>query len=202
MKKSKKLVYGVGINDANYAVKPIIDGMQRTCPYYQKWTGMLNRCYSKSTHNKRPNYISCYVTKEWHYFMNFRAWMEKQDWEGKQLDKDIIVFNNKMYGPETCVFVSAQVNSLLNDREKSRGEYPQGVYPNRTGERFTATCSVDGKSKYLGTYSTIEEASDIYREFKSKLVMEIANKQTSSQVRSGLIKYTNTIQGVRKNGLD
>lgn len=71
----KKLVYGVGINDANYVVKPTINGKQQWCSFYQAWTGMLERCYSAKWQAKSPTYIGCMVCEEWHSFMSFRAWM-------------------------------------------------------------------------------------------------------------------------------
>lgn len=51
--KEKKLVFGVGINDADYNVYKtgIVDGKQTVlwiCPFYRKWKDMMMRCYSES----------------------------------------------------------------------------------------------------------------------------------------------------------
>jgi hypothetical protein len=58
--KRNKLVYGVGVNDANYNVNKyeIIDGKQKliwACPFYIKWRDMLKRCYSEVLHKKISN---------------------------------------------------------------------------------------------------------------------------------------------------
>lgn len=41
---ARKLVCGVGINDAKYVVKPIINGVQYRCPYHERWSSMIRRC--------------------------------------------------------------------------------------------------------------------------------------------------------------
>ena len=101
----KKLTYGVGINDANYQVQPRIKGIKYMCPFYQKWQSMLNRAYNKKYIARQPTYIGISVCYKWLTFSNFKRWMEKQDWVGKALDKDIIYPNNKEYSPKTCYFV-------------------------------------------------------------------------------------------------
>ena len=66
---------------------------------------------------RRPAYKDVVVRQEWLTFSNFKRWMEKQDWEGKQLDKDIIVLGNKVYSPETCAFVLGVTNGFITARE-------------------------------------------------------------------------------------
>lgn len=109
----KATVCGVGINDSDYVVQKKetikgIDGKRKQrlvwiCPYYRAWQSMLVRAYSKSYHKRRPTYIGCSVSEEWKTFSNFKSWMEGQVWEGKQLDKDLLVEGNKVYSEETCV---------------------------------------------------------------------------------------------------
>ena len=67
--KSKKLVYGVGINDADYVVKKFetigyVNGKIKRklvwiCPYYSAWTSMLVRCYSTKYQDRCPTYKGC-----------------------------------------------------------------------------------------------------------------------------------------------
>ena len=116
MRKKDKLVYGVGINDADYRVQEKItvvdeDGKKKQklvwiCPFYEKWKPMLRRCYSAKYQEVRPTYIGCSVSEDWLRFSTFKAWMAAQDWEGMEIDKDILFPNNKIYSPETCVFIN------------------------------------------------------------------------------------------------
>jgi len=104
--KAKKLVYGVGINDADYVTQKwetisYVNGKQKQnlvweCHYYRTWCGMLMRCYSAKHQERNPTYKGCSVSEEWLRFSNFKSWMERQDFEGMQLDKDLLFEGNKV----------------------------------------------------------------------------------------------------------
>jgi len=87
---------------------------------YSTWANMLQRCYSKTYHAKKPTYIECYVTEEWLNFQNFAEWFEKnynpEIMERWSLDKDILVKGNKVYSPETCCFVPYEINNKFTSR--------------------------------------------------------------------------------------
>ena len=114
--------------------------------------------------------------------------MVEQNWESKQLDKDILIQNNKVYGPETCLFVTNAINNLLIDKGASRGEWPIGVCFDKRGGKYVAQCSAEGKNKNLGYYNTPKEASDAYKLFKYELIAETAIQQTEP-LRSALLNY-------------
>ena len=151
---------------------------------------MFTRCYSERYWNKFPTYKNCTVAPEWHSFMNFRAWVISQDWEGKQLDKDILVRGNKIYSPEFCMFVSSEINSLLIARNALRGKYPIGVCFNKRNNKFKAQCRSDGKYVYLGDFDTIEEASKKYNIFKSDIVARKAMQQDSKKLKEALLRVS------------
>lgn len=187
--KKSTLVYGVGINNADYPVQPVVNGKQVFCPFYRKWQNMLERCYSTNYQATRPTYIGCSVSEEWLTFSVFKAWMEKQYWEDGQLDKDLLIEGNKKYSPDTCVFVSSETNSLLTDRGRARGELPLGVSKNRKG--YLAKCRNSGKQVYLGIYNTPEQASSAYLAYKSKVIIEHASGLTDARVIDGLVRIAN-----------
>lgn len=197
--KKKKLIYGVGINDANYSVHKyeIIEGIRKqtwVCPFYSKWVGMIRRAYSQGEHKRHPSYIGCSTIPEWHYFMTFRAWMETQDWDGKELDKDLLVVGNKVYGPNTCVFVDAKVNTFLTECNASRGEWPIGVYFQKDAGKYRAMCSdpKTGKRKSLGYFSNSEEAHKAWLDKKIELAYDLASEQSDPRIASALIdRYEN-----------
>ena len=191
----EKLIYGVGLNDAIYPVRPTINGKDVFCPFYAKWTHMIERCYSNLCHPKQQTYIGCSVSKEWLLFTRFRAWMIRQEWEGLTLDKDIINPGNKIYGPETCCFVSQSINKLLCNSEGSRGDYPIGVSLHKSSGKFRAMVRINGKQKYLGLFDTPEQASAAYLKAKSAHILEIAQKQSDPRVKNGLIKHVAILRG-------
>lgn len=145
--KPKKLVFGVGINDADYVVQRketlgYVDGKQKqvwSCPFYRTWANMLKRC-SEKWQKRYPTYRGCSVAVEWLTFSVFKGWMEKQEWEGLQMDKDLLIVGNKVYDPERCIFVTQMVNTFVNDRGASRGEWLIGVCWDKDREKFRAYC--------------------------------------------------------------
>lgn len=188
--KNNVLVRGIGINDADYAVCETINGKKTMCHYYSVWVDMFTRCYSDKYHKKKPTYIGCTVAEEWHKFSNFKKWMEKQDWQGKQLDKDVLCVGNKIYSSENCVFVSALVNSMLTHVRTTKGEYPVGVnYNDSCNNKFMARCHIDGKRKHLGRFATPEEAGKAYKTAKSNEINRIALQQGDERIKNGLIKH-------------
>lgn len=102
-------------------------------PYYI-WKSMLARCYSA---RKSSCYEGVTVCEEWHNFQNFAKWFEENYVEGYELDKDIKIRGNKLYSPETCMFVptdqnrrepSARKQKLTVLKDPSRGLH---VFKNR-----------------------------------------------------------------------
>ena len=119
MSGKRRLNYGIGVNDAVSS--------SHDCKYQKTWHHMLERCYN----GKNENYKDCTVCKDWLLFSNFEKWMKKQDWHGKELDKDILVLGNKIYSPETCIFVDSSINLLIGNSGKRKGKFPIGVYFNK-----------------------------------------------------------------------
>lgn len=186
--KVKKLIYGVGVNDLSRPVWTKLNGKRVICPFYSKWMGMLKRCYDPKFHLERPTYEGCEITEEWLLFSNFERWMKTQDWEGKELDKDLLKAGNKIYSPDFCVFLPRELNSFTIDRGASRGEYPLGVASVKESGRFRAYCSnpFTKRQEYLGHYDTPEEAHLAWRKRKHELACIYADQQTDPRVAESL----------------
>lgn len=205
MRGGFKLIHGVGINDADYKISKNsvvgfteegkrIQKLDWICPFYLRWRGMLERSYSEKYHAKYPSYIGCHVTPEWHYFMTFRKWMVEQDWEGKELDKDLLVPGNKLYSPDTCVFLTGAVNTFLIYNSSLRGEWPVGVNYDKNSGKFRAQGNlvVEKKRKSLGYYEKVEDAHQAYLTFKFEQAKILASQQTDPRVAKALIeRYEN-----------
>jgi len=79
---------------------------------YTAWRNMMQRCYRVGFLKTRPSYIGCTVCDEWQDFSVFASWFSDNYIEGCHLDKDIKITGNKIYSPETCLFVSKAENTL------------------------------------------------------------------------------------------
>lgn len=198
----RSMICGVGINDADYPVKPRINGTEERieCPFYNRWRYMLTRCYSPKEHIKNPTYKDCEVVDEWKYFSNFKKWMEKQDWEGKHLDKDILVSGNKIYGPNTCIFVDCEVNLLLVKSDSKRGEYPVGVSRAIRGNKIFYQSFVN--RKYLGFFVDVMEAHRFWQIEKSNHIKKVALKQDNIILRDALLRISNNIIDDYNKGIE
>ena len=198
-----KLVYGVGVNDVDYVVQKCevigyVNGKQKrkliwSCPFYRTWRDMLRRCFCEKWRVRYTTYKDVTCCKEWTLFSNFKRWMEQQDWEGKQLDKDIIFPENKVYSPETCAFVSSVTNKFVEARDASRGEYPLGVCWQKREEKFVAQCCNpfmvgERNVKYLGYFNTPEEAHEAWRKRKHELAQLVAATESDPRVVEALKK--------------
>lgn len=193
MRKRRRLVCGVGINDADYqvAVNEAVGHKYKQiwlCPIYAAWRNMLRRCYSKKFQEKRPTYKGCCVHPDWFRFSVFRKWMVEQEWEGKELDKDILVSGNKVYGPDTCVLVPAALNMFMTDRSELRGKWPIGVSWSEHHQKFQSQCSdpITGKRGHIGFFDCPNQAHDAWRKRKHELACVYADQQTDRRIADAL----------------
>lgn len=193
MRVKESLVHGVGINNADYTVTrhEKVDGKSKQvwrCHYYSIWEGMLNRCYGEPYLKKRPTYRGCSVCTEWIYFMTFKAWMEKQDFKGKDLDKDILFEANKVYSPETCRFVDKDLNKFLLDSRAVKGKWPTGVSWKKDNCKFQARCCnpfTKGRD-HLGYFTCPEAAHEAWRKRKHEHALTLADLQDDPNIAEAL----------------
>ena len=194
MSKKNKLVEGWGVNDADYAVTRYVSGKLVLCPFYRRWCNMLRRSHSAAYVAQNPTYADCTISDEWRSFMAFRSWMIQQDWDGKQLDKDICVPNNKRYSPETCRFISPALNLLLNDNAAARGDLPRGVAWNKRTRKYHAKIKINGTQKHLGYFAHVGGAAIAYRIAKSAEILRQRDLQTDPAIRHGLAQHAHLVR--------
>ena len=168
-------IYGIGyISDGKYEVS--ING--KSTKHYDIWCGMLKRVYDPKYIQKHPTYEGCCVYESWHNFQTFSEWIDKNYYEIEgqrmELDKDILCKGNKIYSPDTCVFVPHRINTLFIKSDKCRGDLPIGVV--RVNKKYNARCNVDKKIKNLGYYNSLEEAFEVYKNFKEKDIKKVAEE--------------------------
>ncbi len=189
---TRDYVYGVGINDADYAVYRTEkeNGKSKIiwqCPYYRDWCSMLSRAYST---NRGVTYQNVKVCDEWKHFTNFKRWVITQpnkDWENSSLDKDFIG-DGITYSPENCVYISKKLNGFITDRTNDRGLYLVGVTWHKHRKIFVAQCanpfgvSNYEKRGYIGGFVTEEEAHEAWRSKKHEYSCKLAEYEKDPRV--------------------
>ena len=167
---NRGLVLSVGVNDVD-------DYINHDKPYIL-WKGMLERCYNPKSLKKCQSYLGVTVCQDWLKLSNFLNWFDNYKWiqKGWQLDKDILVKGNKVYSPQTCCFVPHEINTLLTNCRKRRGEYPVGVSFIKAKQKFVVSLAYDGKNKTIGHFDNPLEAFNAYKKAKELRIKELADK--------------------------
>ena len=189
-------VYGIGVVGNKYSSR--VNSVQTK--EYVLWHNMLHRCYSDNSKKKRPTYEGCKVSENFKSYEYFYEWCHNQigfgnDGNGNpfQLDKDLLIKGNKVYSESTCVFIPAEVNTLLVKSDKIRGKHHIGVYWRNTNKAFKATVSKNkGNPEYLGYFATEIEAFNAYKQAKEAFIKEQAEKwksQIDERAYNALMNY-------------
>lgn len=151
--------------------------------YYTTWFNMLRRIHDEKEQEKTRNrtYKDVVLYEPWYNFQNFAKWLDEEYYKVKDetmcLDKDILIKGNKIYSPETCIFVPEKINVLFTKRQKCRGNSAIGVYYDEKRNCFTAHCNFGkGKTDYLGSFNTEKEAFLTYKNAKEKYIKQVADE--------------------------
>lgn len=192
-------VYGIGfIGNSQGKTKQNVKA-------YKTWTSMLQRCYSEKSLKWAPTYKGVTVCSEWHDFTNFLVWFNENYQEGYELDKDVVLFGNKVYSPTTCKFIpesencastSSNINVTLFDT--NRVEYckinnlrqfcreRELVY-----ERMQKL--INGDKLDVGGYRLVDESGD-YKRTPAELLEEFMNTTELFGSEGRLQKIVNTFK--------
>ena len=163
---------------------------------YNKWYGMLSRCYAENELSRFPTYIPCTVCNEWLNFQNFAGWLHEKYYEIPNeimcLDKDILFKRNKIYSPKTCCIVPDNINILFTKTDALRGKYPIGVSWHKEHNCFVSQMNRDGKLIHLVNFNNPIDAFNMYKKEKEKEIKRQANiykKYLPQNVYDALLKY-------------
>lgn len=142
---------------------------------YILWNQMITRCY-KNHNTTQPTYEKVTVCDEWLCYSNFKKWFNDNYYtinnERIDLDKDIMQYGNKIYSPETCVFVPQKINLLFRTKKQVKNIYlPIGISFNEEQNKFIATNQ--GKPKHFDTF---DEAFNYYKISKEEQIKNLAEQ--------------------------
>lgn len=189
---NRKLKYGVGVNDADYVTQPIINEKKIACPAYGAWHEMLKRGFSKKYKEKFPTYKEVEVCEEWLTFSNFRKWWLENHVDNYELDKDLLIMDNKIYSPRTCIYIPSWLNSFLTNCD-SKGECKTGVHKVRNKYRAECQNQRTKNREHLGYFDTEEDAFQAWKTYKISTVEE--RKEELDNIDPRL--YTSLIEKVK-----
>lgn len=154
--------------------------------FFSLFTNMMNRVYNKNVHIVKPGYIGTNINISWHNFQNFCQWCLLNYYtinnEEMHLDKDLLFKYNKEYGPFTCTFLPQTINKIFaRPTDISKKELPTGITirKERNYKIYESTCcyTINGlhHKDHIGFYDTVEDAFSYYKEYKERVIKDIAN---------------------------
>jgi hypothetical protein len=157
---------------------------------YRIWENLIYRCYGEKFRDSRPAYKGCTVCQEWHNFQNFAQWYDENFYdcgEGRMhIDKDIIIKDNKLYSPETCILVPQRINMIFMTKSR-KDDLPNCVRQNPSGSYASYY-----NGKRYGTYRTLQEAVNEHEKQKRIHIIEVAEEYKNKiplKVYEALINY-------------
>lgn len=163
------LVRGHGINDSPFVVSQTEEKGRRSFhPAYATWDNLLYRSFSPAYKEKKKTYAKVTCCKEWLTFTTFAKWFKNNYIEGYHLDKDLLTKDNKLYSPDTCIFIPQEINNFIITPIDHT--YPIGV--SLKNARFQATISQNSRKKFLGYFNTPEEAHRAWQKAKLKQALD------------------------------
>jgi len=169
-----KTVHNVGyFGEGEY--KSSFNGKQTK--QYAYWHQMMNRCYASFYNIEAYKY--CTVCEEWHNYQVFAKWYDENYYEVQNevmcLDKDILIKGNKIYSPETCVFVPQYINTLFIKTLERKNELPIGVVLDKNKNRKKRYRASADKI-FIGMFETPEEAFNGYKNVKELHIKQVTDK--------------------------
>lgn len=187
----RSLIYGVGENDV------MIPEFTRTRTW-RTWVGIIRRTDNRDPVwlKDKPTYKDCTLDSRWFKLSTFKEWVEKwDDYQNKEVDKDLLIPNNKLYGPDTCLMVRPIVNSWfmpnLGNNDLPRGVswntgWKKGKSPKPYRVQITP---IEGKRTHLGLYSTIEEAIVVYERARKEQIQILIDTETDPKVKKAMVEH-------------
>lgn len=143
-------------------------------PLYPVWVAMMARCYnSKCKAYERYGAKGIKVCEEWHDYNTFKIWAYNNGYvyiKGTPR-KEHLTLDRKDpkgdYKPSNCEWVTyKKQNSHLSLYKNSKSIY-NGI-KRTNSNRYIARLTINGKTKYLGTFDTAKEAL----EFKNTYIID------------------------------
>ena len=157
---------------------------------YTIWGNIVGRCnrgYAK-------------LHEDFYTFDSWLGWAKEQkgfmekDGNGNlfQLDSDLFSIDEKMYSPNTCVFIPREINGICKPN-MIRDDLPRGVTPfGSKAKPYRVSVSIDGVTKHIGNYKTVEEASTISKQARLDRVALLETKYKD-------VVYSKVFEELRKD---
>lgn len=133
------------------------------------WYNIRSRCITNGAYQEgKPTYYGCKLSDNFKNFQYFANWYSSQVGYSSNynLDKDILVYGNKIYGENTCVLVPLELNMFFSGLVREK--LTLGTCFQKASGKYISQISIGGVNTYLGLFKSEKEARDCYITAKEK----------------------------------
>lgn len=167
--------------------------------FREKYKSMLNRTIGLKDgfelDSRKRTYINCKLCDEWLDYDNFLKWTIDNYWTYKDevmcIDKDLLIPNNKLYSPDTCVFLPNSFNVAIALNKSSKYGLC-GVY-NNGGRNKCWVGRAQRRDKIIRkSFYTPLDAQKWYIQEKNNYIHQLAEDDKNlipQNVYEAMIKY-------------
>lgn len=173
----RKTLFGRGyIGEGIYSTKN--DGVDTK--EYVCWSGIFWRCYDENRLKRNPTYTGCSVSESWYNFQSFCEWYcsRSQYSLNWQVDKDLLIPENKIYSEKACCLLPAEINSFLANKALKSDGLPPGVHWAAKEGKYKAQIKDQfaENQRLLGMSSDPNKVFKLYKEAKENQAVFLAEK--------------------------
>lgn len=163
--------------DGQWVKTITLNGKRFETRAYKLWRNVKRRTYANGvTQRRHPTYVGVSLSENFENFQFFAEWCNMQvgyGVEGFELDKDLLVKGNRVYGEHTCVFLPKKINcALIRPSDRENGSF---IGTSVSGDKYAAFASDgNGATLRLGLYGTRWEAFLAYKQYKENYLKKLA----------------------------
>lgn len=132
------------------------------------WSNMAMRCKDEGSYQRlNPSYVGCSMSAMFSNFQLFTEWHREQIGYGLpsyDLDKDLLG-DGKSYNEFDCVLIPHSLNAFF---KYNLGENTSGVYVDTRRGTLYSKIQVNGKQRWLGSFTNQDGAKVAFAEAKLK----------------------------------
>lgn len=181
----KTKIFGIGVNDSAY-VTVVRFGKKSvwSCPYYNKWKGILAKTVGNSNTRRAAT-----LHQDWVRFSGFKHWADQQmeamgggDIGDMSITNSLSPLDRSVWGPDTCDMVDPLAAQSLritsgNNSHTNFNVFPKGVCLRNRGKRpfYINGDLLSGAESVQRTHATISSA---YATLRKRRVLNLEHLKT------------------------
>lgn len=158
------------------------------------WSSIVRRTNKEGSYQKKNTSYN-YSANNFESYQSFASWCQtKEDYWNRddngrwwQLDKDLLIRGNKLYSPNTCIFVPQLVNVCYSNVKAGNCGFVGVRFDSKTQKYVSRCCTHNSKKRHIGYYASAYEAHKAWQLAKVYETEQLIKKNYSTDVNNLLL---------------